>query len=110
MLCTNLTCFRQPFEGQERYNALKSSLVEQSIRLATIAQRDMFAENQATVILRICQNLAMISDKIIQVSHISTWIQLFKVNLSLIYQYSTIVICVACVSLSMAKHLKVLTY
>ncbi|KAK4319979.1 hypothetical protein Pmani_009134 [Petrolisthes manimaculis] len=63
-----LVCWlnRQPFEGQERYNALKSSLVELSIRLATIAQRDMFAENQATVILQLCRSLAMISDKIIQ--------------------------------------------
>lgn len=57
---------RQPFEGQEKYDCLKSDLVELSIRLATIAQRDMFAENQATVILQLCLNLALISDKIIQ--------------------------------------------
>ncbi|XP_042237449.1 serine-rich adhesin for platelets-like isoform X2 [Homarus americanus] len=57
---------RQPFEGQEKYDCLKSDLVELSIRLATIAQRDMFAEKQATVILQLCLNLAIISDKIIQ--------------------------------------------
>ncbi|KAK8730032.1 hypothetical protein OTU49_008429 [Cherax quadricarinatus] len=57
---------RQPFEGQEKYDCLKSDLVELSIRLATIAQRDMFAENQATVILQLCLRLAVISDKIIQ--------------------------------------------
>nr|XP_045594564.1 uncharacterized protein LOC123755796 isoform X1 [Procambarus clarkii] len=57
---------RQPFEGQEKYDCLKSDLVELSIRLATIAQRDMFAENQATIILQLCLRLAVISDKIIQ--------------------------------------------
>ncbi|XP_063608202.1 uncharacterized protein LOC134782598 isoform X3 [Penaeus indicus] len=57
---------RQPFEGVEQYDSLKSNLVELSIRLATIAQRDMFAENQATVILQSCLKLANISDKIIQ--------------------------------------------
>ncbi|XP_042878044.1 uncharacterized protein LOC122257059 isoform X5 [Penaeus japonicus] len=57
---------RQPFEGVEQYDSLKSDLVELSIRLATIAQRDMFAENQATVILQSCLKLANISDKIIQ--------------------------------------------
>lgn len=57
---------RQPFAGVEQYDCLKNSLVDLSIRLATIAQRDMFAENQATVILQACLKLAQISDKIIQ--------------------------------------------
>ncbi|XP_066981931.1 mucin-12 isoform X2 [Macrobrachium rosenbergii] len=57
---------RQPFAGVEQYDCLKNSLVELSIRLATIAQRDMFAENQATVISQSCYKFAQISDKIIQ--------------------------------------------
>ncbi|KAK7072018.1 Connector enhancer of kinase suppressor of ras [Halocaridina rubra] len=57
---------RQPFVGVEMYDILKNSLVDMSIRLATIAQRDMFAENQATVIQQSCLKLAQMSDKIIQ--------------------------------------------
>lgn len=68
MIWSYFSFLRQPFEGVEQYDSLKSNLVELSIRLATIAQRDMFAENQATVILQSCLKLANISDKIIQVS------------------------------------------
>ncbi|MPC25484.1 Connector enhancer of kinase suppressor of ras 2 [Portunus trituberculatus] len=59
---------RQPFEGQERYDNIKKNLVELSIGLATIAQRDKFAENQASLILHICEKLVTKSDIIIQVS------------------------------------------
>ena len=62
--CFNL---RQPFEGQEKYDNIKKFLVELSIRLATIAQRDKFAENQASLILQTCENLVSVSDEIIQV-------------------------------------------
>ncbi|CAL4118337.1 unnamed protein product, partial [Meganyctiphanes norvegica] len=57
---------RMPFVGVEMYDALKAELVELSIKLATIAQRDMFAENQATVIRDSCLKLANMADKIIQ--------------------------------------------
>lgn len=59
--------FRQPFEGQERYDNIKKILVELSIHLATIGQRDKFAENQASIILHICEKLVTESDMIIQV-------------------------------------------
>lgn len=59
---------RQPFEGQERYDNIKKILVELSIHLATIGQRDKFAENQASIILHICEKLVTESDMIIQES------------------------------------------
>ena len=62
-----LLFFRSPFEGLIVYDELKSDLVDISIGLATIAQRDKFAENQATVIRDSCLKLAEMSDKIIQV-------------------------------------------
>ena len=57
---------RSPFEGLENYDKLKSELVELSIRLATISQRDMFAEDQASVIRDNCYTLSLIADNIIQ--------------------------------------------
>lgn len=38
-----------------------------SVGLATIAQRDKFAENQASIILHFCEKLVIESDIIIQV-------------------------------------------
>ena len=60
--------FRSPFEGLETYDQLKSELVEISIKLATIGQRDQFAEDQATVIRDNCLTLSEMADQIIQVA------------------------------------------
>ena len=57
---------RFPFAGQEVYERRKDELVELSIKLATIAQRDLFADNQATIIRDNCHELATIADDIIQ--------------------------------------------
>lgn len=63
-----LSCFhRKPFDGLSEYNQLRSELIELGIRLATIGQRDQFAENQAVVIRDACFTLSEMADQIIQV-------------------------------------------
>ena len=57
---------RSPFEGVEIYDKLKSEFVELGIRLATISQRDLFAEDQAAVIRDNCFTLSEMADNIIQ--------------------------------------------
>ncbi|XP_076060502.1 connector enhancer of ksr isoform X2 [Oratosquilla oratoria] len=57
---------RSPFEGIAQYDELKARLVDLSVRLATISRRDIFAENQGSIIRECCRTLAELSDKIIQ--------------------------------------------
>ncbi|RXG57837.1 Connector enhancer of kinase suppressor of ras 2 [Armadillidium vulgare] len=57
---------RNPFHGIEHYDELKSNFLDLSIRLATIAQRDSFAENPVSIIRECCRKLAEMADSIIQ--------------------------------------------
>ena len=55
-----------PFEGVEMYDKLKAELIDLTLKLATIGQRDMFAEDQGTIIRENCHSLCKITDNIIQ--------------------------------------------
>ena len=57
---------RTPFEGHEPYLHVKSTLLKICLELATNAQRDLFAEQPVQVIREGCQNLARLSDRIVQ--------------------------------------------
>ncbi|XP_047735791.1 mucin-17 isoform X2 [Hyalella azteca] len=57
---------RAPFDNLLLYKQPLEELTDLGIRLATISQRDQFAENQATIIRDNCKELAQIADNIIQ--------------------------------------------
>ncbi|KAF2367704.1 CRIC domain [Trinorchestia longiramus] len=57
---------RTPFNGLPKFDRRLEELTELGIRLATISQRDQFAENQAIAIMDNCNELSKIADDIIQ--------------------------------------------